>query len=664
MAWLVAGSLFTAIAAPTVAAAQPPALPPKDAAHPLYGLVDRERASELRHANAARVLRRSGPAPQQASEAPSTLDATHAVHQVRLDPATGITSGTLDLDVRANGGVLTSVGLVLDEGLRLGAVTAAGRTVTVDDQTSSPTRVVRIDLSPPLLAGQATTLHVPFDGTLSCGTYAGGGLVCTKGNDFSYFAHESIFPYIFDPTQWIDTSLDALTREIVLRVPANTDVVATGESMGETFEGDTKVSRWTIDRPLSRQLGLYAFAGKLGKKEVTGRTVPTRLVFPLPEATVDERLAAWSSPVLDFVEQASGRSLPFERSLTLVRLPADLRDPGTATFGMTLLSDDYARAGDLMHEETWAHENTHLFWGIVVPEVNVAESRLMSEGIATLSEIDYTWAHHFANQDRETYLARRFLPIGLDLWKEGKGVPPVVMALSAIPNTPSRTSDYMLWAYYKTSATLDHLRATIGDDVFNRVLSLYVERCSYVGCRPDDFRTALEEVTQRDMAPFFGRWMTNDSRPNVTVGFVPGNQGGADIELVKDDEIPMTLDMWLELGDGQTVKQRIDLAGKVTHAHVDTGAVVRRVLANPRHGVLVASRSAVDGDIDFDGEADGFDILSCVTSVGRKYVAPSALGLWTVDESFDPRCDVNQDLAIDDKDIARLADGFGTLRSR
>src|SRR5690606_10953764 len=140
--------------------------------------------------------------------------------------------------------------------------------------------------------------------------------------------------------------------------------------------------------------------------------------------------------------------------------------PGTATFGMTLLSETYARTGDLMHEETWAHENAHLFWGIVVPELDSLESRLMSEGMATLTEIDYTFARHFSGEDRDAYLARRFVPIGLDIRVLGKELPAVQLAPGEALTDEYRTNLYTLWAYYKTAATLDHLRVTLGDDVF------------------------------------------------------------------------------------------------------------------------------------------------------------------------------------------------------
>lgn len=632
-------------------------------AHPLLRLVESERAPArfIGKALDSAVLRNI-PRPPFLGVASSALDCEHARHDIQLDPSTGATVAHLDLRVRADGRALSAVGLSLDEGLHVGVVTADGRTATVDEAVYSPARVVQITFSPALKPGESTVVHIPYDGTLACGTYPeGGGILCTKGDDFSYFAHQSIIPYVFDPADPQGAKLDAMTRDIVLHVPAGVDVVATGEKISELTEGDTKTSTWAVDHPLSRALGMYVFAGKLGLRPVPGRAVPTTFVFPNPELPVDGRLLSWSAGVLDFVEQLGGGPLPFQRSLTLVRLPANVGDPGTATFGMTLLSDSYVHAGDLMHEETWAHENSHLFWGIVVPEANSTESRVMSEGLATLSEIDYTWAHHFASTDRDTYLARRFVPIGLDLRTLGKTLPPIRLAAGEAQPDSYRTSLYTLWAYYKTSATLDHLRVTIGDDAFARGLTDYVQSCSYVGCRPDDFRVILEQTTGRSLGPFFGRWVEATSRPQVSIGFEPV-EGGADIALSKADELPMTLELWLRLDDGQLVKRRVDLTGRTTRVHLATGARVRSVAASPRHDVLVDARSQVDGDLDFDGETDGIDLLRCTPLVGKAYTSSSAVGLWNVDERFDPRCDVNGDLRIDEEDITTLAASFGTFR--
>ena len=632
-------------------------------AHPLARLVDRERGPGrfLQKALQAGVLR-DVPYPRALGEARPALDCVHAQHDIKLDPRTGETVAHLDLEIRAVGHPLASIGLSLDEGLHVGNVTVDGRVARVTDSIYSPTRIIDIALSPALKPGESTVVHVAYDGTLACGTYPeGGGIVCSKGDDFSYFAHQSIIPYIFDPADPEGTQLDAMTRDIVLRVPAGVDVVATGEKVGEQTSGDTTVSTWTIDHPLSRALGIYVFAGKLGLKTVPGRSVPTTYVFPNPEMPVDGRLVSWSGGVLDFVEKLGGGPLPFQRSMTLVRLPANVGDPGTATFGMTLLSDSYTRAGDLMHEETWAHENSHLFWGIVVPETSSAESRMMSEGLATLSQIDYSWSHHFSDVDRDTYLARRFLPIGLDLREQGKGLPAIQLGIGEQHPDGLRTSLYTLWAYYKTSATLDHLRVTIGDDAFARGLTAYVKQCSYVGCTPDDFRSVLEATTGTNLLPFFDRWVHASSRPEVSIAFEPVS-GGADVELSKRDEVPMTLELWLRLDDGQLVKRRVELAGRTTRVHIDTGAWVRTVAASPRHDVMVDARSQVAGDVDFDGESDGIDLLRCTPLVGRKYKSQTAVGLWNIDERFDPRCDVNGDLTIDDDDLTSLAESFGTFR--
>ncbi len=624
--------------------------------HPLARFVDGER-------RARQVPTRLPPERLETHRSMrSALDCEHANHDVALDPATGVTTAHFDLRVRAEGRALSSIGFSMDQGLAPSTITASGREVVVSEAVVEPIRVVQLTFSPALEPGESTWIHIPYGGTLACGTYPeGGGILCAKGIDFSYFAHQSLIPYVFDPSDRESTTLDAMTRNIVLRVPGSTDIISTGERVSETVHGGTKVSTWVIDRPLSRSLGIYVLAGKLGMKSVPDRAVPTTFVFPNPELPVDDRLVSWSGRILDFVEQSSGSRLPFRRGLTLVRLPRNVVDPGTATFGMTLLSDSYTQAGTLLHEETWAHENSHLIWGIVVPEADSAESRMMSEGLATLSQIEYSWSRHFSQVDRDAYLARRFVPIGLDLRTQGQGLPPIALGTEA-PPASSDPSAYTLWAYYKTAATLDHLRVTIGDEAFAAGLGAYVERCSYVGCRPRDFREVLEKVTGRALSTFFDRWVLATSRPRVVVGFKPA-AGGADIELSKDDALPMTLELWLGLENGQRIKQRVDLKGLTTKMHLDTPVAVRSVALSPRHDVLVETRSTLEGDLDFDGETDGNDLLRCTPLVGVSYTSTNAVGLWNTEDRFDPRCDVDGNYRIDDDDLTELARSFGKVRT-
>jgi hypothetical protein len=283
----------------------------------------------------------------------------------------------------------------------------------------------------------------------------------------------------------------------------------------------------------------------------------------------------------------------------------------------------------------------------------------MSEGMATLSEIDYTYARRFASVDRDRYLAQRFIPIAMDLQTVGTDLPAVQLQPGDGLGQPYGTPEYTMWAYEKTAATLDHLRVTIGEDVFTRALGAYVTKCSYVGCSPDDFRSVLEEASGTTLVPFFDRWVTGTARPHVTI-----EPRGATASVRKDDDAPMTLELWVRLEDGSLVKRRVQLVGRETTVALgDVGGVVRSVSANPRHDVLVDVRSAIDGDLDFDGETDGFDLLRCTRLAGVSYMPKTqATGLWNVDEQFDPRCDLDGNHRIDDEDLVAIMDNFGKLR--
>ncbi|AKU97592.1 Aminopeptidase N [Labilithrix luteola] len=628
---------------------------------PWTGLADRERSVDqfLRQAiddgafGVVSSVRIAGRSP--------VLDCVHATHVVRLDPVSGEASASLDLQLRANGQELDGVGIVFDEGLRVTAASADGRDVSLEDVSYSPTRITTLRFATPLPTGETTVIHLAYEGTLACGAFAASaGVVCTKGESFGYFPQQAVLPSFVDPRRPNETALDTMTRDIEIHVPANVDVVATGEHVDDIVRDGERVSRWVIDQPLSRTVGTYVLTGRLGHVTVRDRQVPTTLFFPAPGSTVDSRMAAWSVPVLDFLEGLAG-PLPYKQSLTLVRLPATVRDPGTASFGMTLLSESYTRVGELLHEETWAHENSHLYWGITIPESNSHDSRLMSEGLATLTQLDYTWARHFANEDRDAYLARRFVPMALDLRNAGMVVPPIQLGLNDGDPSSMDSTRFMLWAYFRTAATLDHLRVSVGEESFRNALDDYARECRWIGCDPRDFQRMLERAAHTKLDAFFDRWVTANTRPEVTIDFTR-DESGASATFTKTDSQPMTLEVWLGLEDGRRETQRVDLQGTSTTVQLPTTGRVRSVSLNPRHDVLVEVHSAVRGDLDFDGESDGLDLLACTRLLGRKYAGEPGSGLWNIDETFDPRCDRNGNLRIEQADLDELASNFGSLK--
>jgi hypothetical protein len=323
---------------------------------------------------------------------------------------------------------------------------------------------------------------------------------------------------------------------------------------------------------------------------------------------------------------------------------------------MTLLSETYAGPGDVMHEEVWAHENAHLFWAVLVPEGDFDRSRMLTEGLATLTEIDYTHAHHFASEDRDLYYARRFRAVDVELRYARKGLPPIV--LKPGQQQPDGMA-YTTWAYEKTSSTLDHLRAGIGDEVFATGIKDFAGKCRYVGCVADDLRQAMERASKQDLKPFFARWITGTATPTITVSFTP-TASGADVTLEQEDALAVPLDVWIRMDDGSITRKKVRLEGTTLTFSVD--GKVRSVSLSPRHALHVNARSAVDMDLDFDGEVDGHDLFRCLPLVGKS--ARNTIGIYDMNETFDAACDIDQNGTIDDADIAAIQEPFGTLRAR
>jgi hypothetical protein len=345
----------------------------------------------------------------------------------------------------------------------------------------------------------------------------------------------------------------------------------------------------------------------------------------------------------------AGMPLGF-KSLSLLRLPKEMNDPGTVSWGMTLLSETYAGPGDVMHEEVWAHENSHLFWAVLVPEGDFDRSRTLTEGLATLTEIDYTRAHHFASEDPDLYYARRFRAVDVELRYARKGLPPIV--LKPGQEYPSGYG-YTTWAYEKTSSTLDHLRAGLGDEVFAAGIKDFAAKCKGVGCAVDDLRAAMERASQQDLKAFWTRWFTGTSRPEVTIAFTP-----TEATLTQKDASAVPLEVWIRMDDGSVTKKKVRLDGTTLSFPLE--GKVRSVSLSPRHFLHVDGKSAVDKDLDFDGEVDGHDLFRCLPLVGA--TAAPTIGIYNMNETFDSACDLDQNGTIDDLDIAQIEEQFGTLR--
>ncbi|MEZ4447096.1 MAG: M1 family aminopeptidase [Polyangiaceae bacterium] len=327
-------------------------------------------------------------------------------------------------------------------------------------------------------------------------------------------------------------------------------------------------------------------------------------------------------------------------------------------YGTVYLSDDYGGPSAHYFEETLAHETSHSWWGVMVGPTDYPTTRWLVEGLATLSQIDYAAQHHAGDMPRGVYLARRYREHrGLLQHQTSPGFPAVAPAgpveLEGLDDT--------FWAYIRSSAALDTLRVIVGEVAFGDALRRYVTRCSASLCDTADFKQALEDEAGFSLDAEFDAYVHAAEFPTPRISW---EQYPRTFQVAVDAEglsrpLPLVLDLFLE--DGSVQHARVVL-GAGAPAVVEPGAPVRAVAPSRRHDATVWSRSAQTGDVDYDLEVDGFDLVACARAVGHGVgQIPGGDGVLLSDLDYDPRCDLDDDGDVDGADLDVIASDFGTV---
>src|SRR6185295_9007546 len=110
--------------------------------------------------------------------------------------------------------------------------------------------------------------------------------------------------------------------------------------------------------------------------------------------------------------------------------------------------------------------------------------------------------------------------------------------------------------------------------------------------------------------------------------------------------------------DGTLKRERWELSAARETKRFASDAEVRAVRLNLRQQAALRTDSLVSGDVDFDSQTDGFDLIACARLVGLKLDSPGPrTGVWGLNLDFDRRCDLDHDGAITESDVAAMPFG-------
>ena len=602
------------------------------------------------------------PLPGSGSRAPRAFDLLTEAGDVTIDPTTGLVDGTTTLTLHAESTATPDLALLVDQGLSFVTATAPGYTVAINASPYDVLTYAELTFSPKVPIGQDVTLTVTYSGTLLCQqSGARDSQYCGMGGALDYFMDGGPFPMVLDGGD--PYRFDTYQRDMVLHVPSGGNVLASSDLQSTDDDGTTLTTTWHAAE-FSTGMFFIMLAGDFGSAPVPGVTPPSNIGHVQASTSWVSEMAGWETHIIPFIDTQVGQSLPFA-GLTVFKLPELAGFPGTATYSMVYLAEYYASGGAEYFEETLAHETVHLWWGILVAPTDI--SSWLVEGPAVFTQYDYTAATHHGSEDRTQYLGSRYH------WNEllvRYLTNPATLPDLVLPNAigyPNTLNEQVTWAYFKSSATLEHLEVIVGETAFAAGLKAYGAACEYAPCTTADFRTAMEQASGQDLGFFFNQWVYDTNYPKVLVAFTqqgdqPGGGSKVSVTLTQDLDLTVPLELLLTRRDGSIETHAVTLQGTSGSFDIDAAGPVRSVRPNPRQDAIVWSHSAELADPDFTGQVDGRDLIRCARLDGVKAISgdPAVDSIYAVDLDFEARCDLNDDTNIDQTDLDTIIERFGT----
>ncbi len=206
--------------------------------------------------------------------------------------------------------------------------------------------------------------------------------------------------------------------------------------------------------------------------------------------------------------------------------------------------------------------------------------------------------------------------------------------------------------YFKGSVVLAQLRRQIGAEAFDPALRDYVEAMSGQITTTRELRAILEASTGASLEAFFDRWIEGAGFPTLVARVEPARAERAELRLTveqaRNPHGPFggPLPIRVHRGVAEPVDQTVALeAGSYTFPNEDA----QWLEIDPELTIFRRVRPDPSGDVNLSGVVDGMDLLDVAHAEGR--IAPG--GPW------DDRVDVNDDQAVDDRDLREIGRQFG-----
>lgn len=423
-----------------------------------------------------------------------------------------------------------------------------------------------------------------------------------------------------------DVLRDRATVTMRVMAPESWVVAAPGtlESVVEAGEGAAQTT-WRADWPLpTYQVHFAAAPYQVIEQEHDG--VP-HVYYLMPETDPEralETLRHAPDSLALFVSRYGPYPFP-KVGFDEIDLGGAVEQASCVSIGGQILN-----ATNRTYEEVIAHEMAHAwFQGVVVTAD--WDDLWLSEGMATYHEALY---HAHARPDDPDALSDYVNSLALgyrSVAELGEGVfavhdPEVLFGVTT---------------YRKGALVFHMLRYLIGDEVFDALLLAWLDRHRFGVATTEDFQALAEEISGRDLEPFFAQWVYGAGWPDYRLSWQaePVDDGAGYVVEVALRQVqtvggPFTLPVELELVlgdqrqrvvmdvDGAEVRQRFEVPFEPEAVALDPGRWLLKVVEE--EAFVPGPEDGEDVEVGDDVGANG-DVIADDADAGLAEDAGAAM---------------------------------------
>lgn len=374
------------------------------------------------------------------------------------------------------------------------------------------------------------------------------------------------------------------TSEITLTVPSGHFVEANG-LLVERKESDGKTTyHYLMDQPHSTYLIAFC-AGEFDRKTESFDGIP--LIYNVPKGRGGdiERSFSKTTDMMAFFGEHTGVRYPYKKysQTCMVDFGGGMENISATTHTDRTLHDEVAHM-DFSSDGLVSHELAHQWFGDLVTCKDWAHIWL-NESFATFYQalyfrhdrgIDEYYYDLIGNLD--TYLeesSRRYIrPISTKLYQQ-----------------PDEVFDRH--SYEKGSLVLNSLMNYLGEDVYRKGITSYLNRYAFQCVETDDLRKELEQASGKSLEWFFDQWVYGAGHPVLSIGYAYDESThtlNLRVEQRQQDlppfRIPLELELDLGADGGGQITRRVTVDGKVSSIMVPVSRRPSRVCVDPRLSVV------------------------------------------------------------------------------